>query len=117
MSQHVIKTNQIHETIMLNKSKNPQHSIATEDNYCVHKNPPLVHTLSQMNPVPTLPPYFDFILHLSLGLPSRLLHCFRSKFYMHASFPTRSTSPANQITIDVQDSNTKILKWVRIPRN
>jgi hypothetical protein len=72
----------------------------------VHKSPPPVPVLRQMNPVHNFAPKFPKIqLHFMLP-PSRVvtsLQVFRQKFRMHFSFPTRATNPAHLVLLDFMD--------------
>jgi hypothetical protein len=72
--------------------------------YRVHKSPPLVHIMSQMNPINTIPLRSISILftHLHIGLPSGL---FPSGFptnilYVFFFSIIRATCPAHLILID-----------------
>jgi hypothetical protein len=78
------------------------HCAATQDlpsilwnlkvHHSVHKSPPLVPTLSQIDPVHTNPSSLRSVLilstHLCLGLPSGLLLAFPPISYMHSSSPS-----------------------------
>jgi hypothetical protein len=62
------------------------------EGYYVHKSPPLVPILSQINEVHNIPSYLRSILilsnHLRLGLPSGLFPSgFPTISYMHSSSP------------------------------
>jgi hypothetical protein len=75
--------------------------------YHVHKSPPLVPILSQIDPIHTIPSYLRSILilstHLRLGLPSNLFPSgFRTDilyvlFFSHI----RATCPAHLILLDL----------------
>jgi hypothetical protein len=75
--------------------------------YRVHKSPPLVHILSHITPIPTIPfffskIYFNSVHPLHLGLPSGL---FPSGFPTNILFeffsPIRATCPAHLIILDL----------------
>jgi hypothetical protein len=74
--------------------------------YGVHKSPPLLPILSQIDPVHTAPFYisqihFNFSIHLRLGLPNNLFPSgFPTKILYSFISPIRSTCPANLIFLD-----------------
>jgi hypothetical protein len=72
--------------------------------YRVHKRPPLVPTLSQINPVHTTPSYLRSILilssHLRLGLPSDLFPSGFPTICIHP-VPKHATCPAHLILLDL----------------
>jgi len=78
-----------------------------EFHYRVHKIPPLVHILRQMNPVHTFPTHFpnmhsNIIFHLCPGLPNGLfLSGFPTKIlYTFLISPMRATHLAPHILLD-----------------
>jgi hypothetical protein len=72
--------------------------------YRVHKSPPLVAILSQLNPVHTFLPYFSKIhsnnTHLRLGLPSGSCPSdFSSKILYACHLPMRAIYPTHFILL------------------
>jgi hypothetical protein len=75
---------------------------SSKAHYCVHKSPPLIPTVSQMNPIHTAPSSFSKIIlilscRLRLEHPSALLHFdFHTKaLYAFLLSPILATCPAN----------------------
>jgi len=76
--------------------------------YRIHNNPPLVPTLSQLNPVHNFPPCFP-VIHSNINLPSTprssewsLPLRFPTKIlYTSLISPMRATLPANPILLDL----------------
>jgi hypothetical protein len=67
--------------------------------YRVHRNPPLVLILSQINLVHTS--ILILSSHLHLGLPRGIILAFRPISYTHSSSSHRATCPAHLILLDL----------------
>jgi hypothetical protein len=83
--------------------------------YRVHKSPPAIPILSQMNPVPISPSYFSKMnlnyLHQCLGLPSGLFHSFPCMLYVmpitsswlgHSNYVWRTVQVMNENPIQIR---------------
>jgi hypothetical protein len=66
--------------------------------YRVHKSPPLVPILSQIDQVHTIPSYLRLSTHLCLGL---FFLAFPQISYMRSSSPLRATCPTHLILLDL----------------
>jgi hypothetical protein len=85
-------------------SRTSQHFMELKAHHHVHKSPPLVPILSQIDPVHTIPPYLSkiyFNIVYPPGLPSGLFLSGFPTNNLYASFfsPTRSTCPAHLILL------------------